>query len=192
MSTLTALSQQAYTADPSKKAFIVAIANYPHAGGWDDRNPLGSQNDLALLREVLSRQGFSSSNISSVEESAATKTGVMAAFKKFQVKLQKGDKVIFHFSGHGQQIYDFSGDETDQLDEALVLYDSPSTNEDDRIYRGEKHLLDDELGQMLRSLRVSVGATGHVVAFIDACHSGTAARGIGKTRGGQPPSCRMG
>lgn len=185
--TLTALPLQAHTVDASKKAFVVAIANYPHVGGWDGQNPLASHNDLNLLREVLIRQGFSSSNITPVIEKDATKASVMASFKKFHAGLKKGDKVIFHFSGHGQQIYDFSGDETDQLDEALVLYDSPSTNKVDKTYRGEKHLLDDELKLMLDALRARVGAEGHVVAFIDACHSGTSARGQGKSRGGQPP-----
>ncbi|GAB3515438.1 caspase family protein [Emticicia fontis] len=173
------------TTDPSKKAFIIAIANYPAGGGWEGSNPLSSQNDLELLRAVLLKQGFSSNNILVIPEEKATKNGVRDAFNAFKRTIKKGDKIIFHFSGHGQQVFDVSGDEPDQLDEALVLYDSPATLKGDSTYAGEKHLLDDELSVMLEDLRKAVGTDGHVVAFIDACHSGTAARGIGKMRGGR-------
>jgi metacaspase-1 len=172
---------------PSKKAFIIAIANYPRVGGWDRQNPLSSLNDLALLKAVLMKQGFDSTNITEVTEQKATKQNILNEFKIFEDKLKIGDKIVFHFSGHGQQIYDFSNDEPDRLDEALVVYDSPASAKENQIYKGEKHILDDELNEMFYRLRKKVGDSGHLVAFIDACHSGTASRSDTKSRGGLSP-----
>ena len=70
----------------------------------------------------------------------------------------------------------------DGFDEALVPYDASSFYTKDK-YKGENHLIDDELGQLLHRLRQKVGNTGDIIVTIDACHSGTATRGLGKTRG---------
>ncbi|MGK0138943.1 MAG: hypothetical protein ACI9DJ_002399 [Algoriphagus sp.] len=39
--------------------------------------------------------------------------------------IQKGDVILIHFSCHGQQIEDLSGDEVDGLNEAIVCYGAP-------------------------------------------------------------------
>ena len=97
-------------------------------------------------------------------------------------KIKAGDQVVFHFSGHGQQVWDDSGDEIDQLDEALVPYDSPkqykaSTNE------GQYLLRDDELSILLNKIRNKLGAKGSLLVLMDACHSGTATRARTRARG---------
>ena len=78
--------------------------------------------------------------------------------------------LVFHYSGHGQQITDDNGDEPDGYDETIVPYDAPMRAE--AGYRGDKHLRDDELARKLLALRAKVGPTGNVVFAFDSCFSG--------------------
>ena len=94
---------------------------------------------------------------------------------------------MVHYSGHGQQISDISGDEIDGLDEALVSINAPSSIKYNAKYRGEAHLIDDEFGLLINKLRNKVGVKGQVVVIIDACYSGTGVRGNAIVRGGKEP-----
>jgi len=155
-----------------KRALIVAIGKYPVASGW---HTINSENDVPIIKNALIKQGFKMSNIDVLLNQQATKAGVMKAFDNVLSKSNPGDIVVFHFSGHGQQVTDISGDEADGLDEALIAYNaskSCSAIEPD----GRYHLLDDEVGIFLNKLRKRVGERGDVLFFIDACHSGTATR----------------
>lgn len=166
-------------AQTQKLALIVAVGDYPKSGGWEK---LSSVNDVDIITEALLKQGFSKENISILKDKQASKTGILDAFDKLQIKARKGDIIYFHFSGHGQQIFDDNGDEIDGLDEALIPYDAGIDNKL-CIAKGENHLRDDLLGKLLDKLRSHVGINGDIIAVIDACHSGTATRGIGRNRG---------
>jgi len=98
----------------------------------------------------------------------------------------KGDHLYLQFSGHGQQITDDDGDEDDGYDEALVLVDTPASEDfGGPDYEGSLHLRDDELGDALLRLRRTVGPDGSVAVVLDSCNSGTAYRGW-PTRGRAP------
>ena len=73
---------------------------------------------------------------------------------------EKMDMVYVHFSGHGVQIPDASGDELDGMDECLVPED----------YASGKLLSDDWLHAWLMTVHPGT----RVVMVVDACHSGTA------------------
>jgi hypothetical protein len=155
-----------------KRALIVAIGTYPANSGW---NKLSSANDARLMRTILISQGFKDSNISILVDEKATKANIIKSLESLITQSSKSDVVVFHFSGHGQQIADKNGDELDGYDEALIPYDARKTAS--AQYQGEKHLLDDELNGLLYRLREKVGIKGDVIFFLDACHSGTATRG---------------
>lgn len=155
-----------------KRALIVAIGSYPENSGW---NKLSSANDARLMRMILIQQGFKDSNISTLVNEKATKYNILKSLESLTIQSQKGDVVVFHFSGHGQQIADKNGDELDGYDEALIPYDARKSAS--AQYQGEKHLLDDEVNGFLYRLREKVSAKGDVIFFLDACHSGTATRG---------------
>jgi metacaspase-1 len=186
---LLLLSQIAFTqtkispTDPTKKAFVVAISQYDPATGW---NSISSDQDLKLIRQYLAKEGFSTVVV--LENQKATKAAVVKSFRDFIGQCNKGDKVILHFSGHGIQLTDLDGDEADGYDESLVCYDSPKIKIDSS-YDGSKHLLDDEWNVLVTDLRTKLGISGHVLAVIDACHSGTISRGnpTVKVRGGELP-----
>jgi len=155
-----------------KRALIIAIGTYPSSSGWAK---ISSANDARLMRTVLLKQGFADENITILADAQATKANILSSIEKLISQSNKDDVVIFHFSGHGQQITDQNGDELDGYDEALIPYDAQK-----RIsaqYKGDKHLRDDELNGYLYQLRKKVGPGGDVIFFLDACHSGTATRG---------------
>jgi hypothetical protein len=187
-------SSPVVTSSPQKRALIVAISQYKPSTGW---GPLASNHDVPLIRSALTRHGFRDEQIHEVPNAQATREGIVAAFKtSFIEPAQAGDIVVFHYSGHGQQLTDDDQDEElDGYDEALVPYDAPLCPGEiyergvcvPQNYHGEKHLRDDELNELVETLRQKVGPTGNVVIFLDSCHSGTGIRGSATVRGGGKP-----
>jgi metacaspase-1 len=171
---------------PEKHALIIAIGNYPtDTTGWPD---ISSANDIGLMKTALEYQGFKDVDV--LQDKLATKEGIIKAFNNLTSKVKSGDIVIVHISSHGQQVQDYEKDESDGLDEAIVAYDAPSDQAHAGIlkdkYKGEKHFKDDDFGKLVDTLRIKLGASGDLVVFIDACHSGTGTRGDAKVRGGFP------
>lgn len=177
-----AIGWKALAADPPKSALLVAIGNYPPETGWP---AISSLNDVAIIKKALLKQGFSENEIHVITDEAATKAGIEQAIQKYLVETAKpGGVAYFHFSGHGQQVADDNGDELDGYDEAIVPINSPLKFQEG-VYEGENLLRDDELGQLLDEVRRKLGPKGNMLVVLDACHSGTGTRGIGKARGTQ-------
>jgi metacaspase-1 len=173
-----------------KLGLIIAIGQYPENGGW--RN-LSSLNDIKYIKAALIQNGFSEKDIDTLINQQATKVGMEKALDDLIRKAQPGDIIVFHFSGHGQQIFDDNGDETDGYDEALIPYDAGSYY-DPVNYKGDKHFRDDELGDKLNAIRAKIGPRGSLVVVLDACHSGTATRGteVFQARGTPVPFSKPG
>jgi len=165
---------------PVKWALIIAIGDYPESGDWSKIN---AKNDVPLVKQILMNQGFSEEYILVIENENATKQGIIDAFNSHLLaNVKEGDIVYVHFSSHGQQMFDASGDEVDGYDEAIVAYDANLYYEPG-IYEGENHLKDDELGELLTQIRIRLGSEGSLLSVVDACHSGTATRGLARARG---------
>lgn len=155
-----------------KRALIVGVGAYPSNSGWQN---LSAVNDAVLMRKVLLIQGFDDKKITSLIDEKATKSNIRKALETLISQSKENDVVVFHFSGHGQQLTDINGDELDGFDEALIPYDA--LKQASGSYKGENHLIDDELNEFLNRLRKKVGSGGDVIFILDACHSGTATRG---------------
>ncbi len=169
-------------ASAGKYALIIAIGNYNQdLTGW---YPISADHDVPLIQKTLIGMGFQEDNIIYLKDEQATKTGMMNAFNELLEKVSEGDEVVIHYSGHGHQIFDDNGDEIDGLDECLVCYDAPMKMENG--YTGDKHFRDDEMGVVVEKFRVKLGKDGHLLLFLDSCHSGTGTRGAAKVRGGAP------
>ncbi len=173
----------------NKHALLVGIADYKH-----DWSSLHADNDVELLRNTLIKRGFDDSNIKTLVNDEANKQNVITEFENLIEKVNLGDRVFILFSAHGQVIEDvnlnaiITKDETDNLDETIVLYDSPYIEDgssllvNDKNYNGDKHLVDDELNFYLTQIRNKIGSSGYVFLVVDACFSGT----IEKDNGQQP------
>lgn len=155
-----------YAADATeaatKRALLIGINRYQALPSLN-----GSLNDIERMRQVLTtRWGFQPHRITMLTDQAATRAGMLAAFDKLTKETGPEDVVYVHYSGHGSQVEDFSGDETDDhLDETLVPHDGRTANVPD--------ITDDELDEIFSRLKAR-----SVVIVLDSCHSGTATRSL--------------
>ena len=158
-----------------KHALLIGISDYPsHKGNADiSWASIHGANDVSLIGKSLKKQGF---RIVSLTNKQATAKLIRQSLKNLESSCSKGDIVYIQFSGHGQAYEDYSGDETDGWDEAIVPYDALMQYRQG-VYDGSKHILDDELDNYLSAIRRKVGKTGFVYVVLDACHMGGASRG---------------
>lgn len=146
-------------------ALIVGVNLCPayQQNGIKPRPLRGAERDACKIADLLeNRFGFSPNHVKVLKGKDATREAIHCEFKKLALLVKKGDQVVFHFSGHGTQCLDTSGDERqgDGLDEALCPYDTKAN--------GENLILDDDLAQWL------AGINGHsITVILDCCHSGT-------------------
>lgn len=161
-----------------KRALVIGIGNYPESSGWSIIN---GHRDVNLITGMLEQNGFERGNIATLIDGQAVKSAVTDAFKALVSNADPGDTVYIHFSGHGQQVTDIDGDEEDGLDEAIIPYDA-AISYGLAGYKGEKHILDDDLNGWLDRIKDAVGPKGELMVILDACHSGDATRGSGSTR----------
>ena len=118
-------------------------------------------------------KGFS---IRELRNEKATYSNIAKEFERLIQQSKPADNVYIHFSGHGQPVEDYDGDESDGWDEAFVPYDA-GDKYISGVYEGDKHFLDDTLNGYLERLRKKLGPSGIVYVVIDACHAGEHYRG---------------
>lgn len=155
-----------------KKVLFVAIDQYPSTSGWSKIN---SDNDVLMLQSILEDRGFKSY---AIQNESATKAGILNSLDMLIKNSQMNDTIIIHFSTHGQQVLATTPSGSVKLREALIPYDAEQYYKKGN-YEGEKHLLDNELGVYLKSIREKIGAKGVLFVNIDSCHSGDAVRAAG-------------
>jgi hypothetical protein len=138
------------------KALLVGINAYR-----PPINPLrGCLNDVQQMQSVLQQYySFPAENIKLLRNEEATRQGILDGLDWLVAGAQAGDVLVFHYSGHGSQVDDDSGDEWDCRDEILVPYDHDWDNP----------LRDDDLKRIFDKVPLPANLT-----FIsDSCHSGT-------------------
>lgn len=174
------LTQISILAQNKTHVLITGVGDYPSNSGW---NKLSSHNDLELIRKTLVGFGIPSSHITIKKDEDISHDNLLQYIQEHLLqRVNEGDFAFFHFSGHGQQINDRSGDEIDGLDEALVPFNSPKYF-NKGIYEGENLITDDELSIQFSAIRKKLGPNGRLLISIDACHSGSSLRGITNARG---------
>ncbi len=160
---LSILPFDASLAEPSKRALLIAIDEYQKV---TDLN--GTGNDVELMRSVLTGKfDFPPENIRTLTDEDATREGILSAIRTHLIEpTEPGDIVVLHYSGHGSQMPDVSGDEIDGLDETIVPHDARTADVFD--------ISDDELNTILTELGTK---TDNVTVIFDSCNSGSATRG---------------
>ncbi|XP_008453837.1 metacaspase-1-like isoform X2 [Cucumis melo] len=146
----------------SKRAVICGISykNTP-------RELQGCINDAKCMKYLLvNRFNFPDSSILMLTDEETdiykipTKQNIRMAMHWLVQGVQPGDSLVFHFSGHGLQQRNYTGDEIDGFDESLCPLDFETAGT----------IIDDEINAtIVRPL--PYGAKLH--AIIDSCHSGT-------------------
>ena len=143
----------------AKKALLIGVNRYQIPGA-DLR---GCVNDVKNMQGVLAQMyGFAGKDITVLTDFAATTKAMQAAISKLVREARQGDVLLLHYSGHGSNVVDISGDEADRRDEILCPTDLD----------WHKPLLDDWLRSTFDRLRSGVSLT----VIMDCCHSGTNTR----------------
>lgn len=153
----------------TKRGLVIGLGQY------QDRTwgTVHGDKDVPLVKSMLSSCGYT--DVVTLVNQDATKDGILTAFESLSKTCKNGDIVYIHFSGHGQQITDLNGDEEDGFDEAWIPYDAMYAYS--KSYKGENHLIDDEIAQWLNTIKRKIGASGKILLVVDACHSGDSDRG---------------
>ena len=149
------------------RALLIGVGRYAQF----EEKLNGVSLDIVMMREIVHLMGFKSHEIRVLENEHASTAKVYDAVETWLIKgAGPGDRVLLYFSGHGSQIPDENGDEDDQFDEVLLLYDTALTEK-----RGRQTLsgvlLDDHLNHMLARMK-----SRNILVILDACHSGSATK----------------
>jgi hypothetical protein len=143
-----------------KKALLIGI-NY--IGTEYELN--GCINDVKNMKQFLIENcNFLESNIiiltDETKDNLPTEENIQRKIKLLVSNNISGDILVFHYSGHGSNIRDISGDETDKTDETIVPLNFETSNQ----------IIDDWLfTNMISKINKNV----NLYCFFDSCHSGT-------------------
>lgn len=148
------------------RALVIGINQYAAVPGL-----FGSVNDARNFAAFVQTQwGFANEDVRVLVDSQATAAAIRENFRTWLIEgTRAGDRVVFYYSGHGDQITDANQDEADGLDEVLIAHDAALFEDGSGI----NVVTDDELRELFDALQ---GRSTTVV--IDSCHSGTISRGV--------------
>jgi len=139
-----------------KKALLVGINDYKY--------PIpklrGCLNDVHTMWFILTQIfNFHPDNIRVLCDERATFDNI---HDELIWLLKDGEELVFHFSGHGSQTRDLNQDESDGLEELIVVYD----------HSWDKPFVDDHLAAIFKNLKPEQNLT----VLLDCCHSGSGTR----------------
>ncbi|CRZ17150.1 caspase family protein [Mycolicibacterium neworleansense] len=145
----------------AKKAVLIGVNRY-RVPGNDLR---GCVPDVKNMAKLLQRQyEFESDDISLITDFKATKEAIEEAITGLIRGARRGDVLLVHYSGHGSNVPDDNGDESDKRDEILCPTDLD----------WDDPLRDDWLRSVFDGLAAGVSLT----VITDSCHSGTVTRAL--------------
>lgn len=138
----------------NKRALIVGI-NYPGT----DSELRGCVNDANNMEALLMSQ-FGFTDVVKIVDNAATTAAIMAGLRNLVDGAMPGDTLVFHYSGHGSQVFDRNGDEADRFDEIICPVD---------LDWRDKVITDDQMKAVFDTVPAGVNLT----VILDCCHSGS-------------------
>jgi hypothetical protein len=145
-----------------KRALCIGINAYP---GIPGNNLNGCLNDARNIGNALGTI-FKFDQVKTLLDSKAARFDILDGRDWLCAGAKLGDELVFTYSGHGTQVADRNGDESDGLDEALCPSDLCASN-------WEKcPITDDELCSGFIKLPRGV----HLTILADCCHSGSITR----------------
>lgn len=148
----------------ARKALLVGINDYAPVGpgGPDLRGCVNDVKDMAHTLNVLNIVPPAPGSVKILTDERATRAAILDGLKWLVTNAKKGDVLVFHYSGHGSQVADLSGDEIDKKDETICPHD----------FRTAGMITDDDLRKIISGL----ASGANLDVFLDSCHSGTGTR----------------
>ncbi|MBI2725472.1 MAG: caspase family protein [Polaromonas sp.] len=137
----------------NRHALIIGISKYGDPG----ISPLpGARIDRESATQMATAMQVPPDNISYLQDEQATGDNIRAALKSLENRVQEGDRVFIHYSGHGTRSYDA---ESGGCVEALLGYEG--------TYKAL--LTNREMASLLKPI---TNKTDKLFVMYDACHSG--------------------
>jgi metacaspase-1 len=145
----------------TNKALLCGINDYQ-----SQTDLRGCINDIEEMnRLLLDKFDFAASNIHKLKNEEVTKSKIQNEWQWLLEDAESGDRLVFHFSGHGSYVPDDDGEESDGYDEITCLYDMD-------FYDSATFFRDDEWNQAIEQVPSGV----QLIMIFDTCHSGTGTR----------------
>ncbi|MEJ8836940.1 caspase family protein [Ramlibacter sp. AN1133] len=141
--------------DGRRIALCIGVDEYPNP----QHRLSGCVNDAQTWAGALTRLGFQTRMLVNGQ---ATRAGIDAALRELIGQSRAGDVIVLQYAGHGTNVADLDGDETDGRDEALCPVD----------FASGALFIDDDIARVFATLPEGVNLT----VFMDCCHSGTNTR----------------
>lgn len=150
------------------RAFLVGINAYP----GNELN--GCVNDVTDMAHFLVQHcGFQTADIRLLTDTRATRDAIWARLGWLLTGVQPGDRLLFHYSGHGAQMPTRNPmGEVDGLDEVICPVDFD--------WSDEHAIRDKDFNQLFSNLPRGI----EFVWISDSCHSGDLSRGFPALRAG--------
>lgn len=154
----------------NRHALIIGVSRYLDPG----TPPLpGARIDRASATQMANAMQVPTSNISYLQDEQATGANIRKALKDLGDKVQDGDRVFIHFSGHGTRYNDPA---SGGCVEALLAYEGGQSG----------NITNREMTSLLQTV---TSKTDKLFVMYDACHSGglvnippaVRTRGLGNT-----------
>ena len=156
--------QQINTFNTIRKQYLQQINKCIHSALIVGINYNGSKyqlngciNDAYSMRDFVVSRGCDNIYLLTDKDIRPSKYNILMGLENLLKKSKSGDVIMFYYSGHGSNIKDTNGDETDGLDEVLVSVDFQSIS-------------DDELNQVIKT---NLKSDVSLFIMCDCCHSGT-------------------
>ena len=137
----------------NRHALIIGISRYLDA----NTPPLpGARIDRASATQMATAMQVPASNIAYLQDEQATGANIRKALKDLGDKVQNGDRVFIHYSGHGTRYNDPA---SGGCVEALLAYEGGQSG----------NITNREMTSLLQTI---TGKTDKLFVMYDACHSG--------------------
>lgn len=144
-------------AHAENRALLVGLADYKDPKA----NLRGPETDVKLIGEVIGALGFRPDQVHTLMNQQATRANILSQMRTWLTEgVGPNDKVVFYYTGHGAQVADRSGDESDGCDESIVPYDL-------------NVILDDEIQNILQGVKAR-----EILVMFDSCFSGTVTKSL--------------
>ena len=134
---------------PNGKKTLLSFAINKYGGGNDLRGCLNDQKNFCKMV----KDAYPDFVIKQFKDADVTKRRFIEEVKRAIAELKEGYVLLLHFSGHGTQVIDRNGDETNGYDEGIVCIDGV--------------VIDDDIADALRGIRDDAS----VDLFFDSCFS---------------------
>jgi len=184
--------------DARRRALIVAIDYtgqcWPPTANTSptDTSPTSPQETMQLythkdamrIKALIMEHGYNEKDIRMLLDDdnlgpkyQPTRANIIAALEWLVEEAMLGDRFFFYFAGHGDQVEDLDGDESDGQDETILPVD----------YRKNGMIVDDEIFELIVE---KLPFNSFLTAVVDSCHSGTILDLPVPLLGRLPPSVR--